>query len=859
MAKKLDRYRDKRDPKRTNEPFGAEPVRSVSTTPAGRFVVHLHDATREHYDLRIEVGGVLQSFAVPRGPSLRPADKHLAIHTEAHPLGYLDFEAVIPEGNYGAGPMILWDRGAIRFLEMSAEEGLSHGKLDFVLQGFKLRGRFALVKLAKKKQSSDQGKEWLLFKKRDAYARDDGDILVDEPRSVLSGLRIDELPRAVQIAKEIERDAESLGARKRTLHAKDLTPMRCSEDSGKLDDPDFLYELKLDGVRILAERNGDSASLRYRTQRNATASYPEVVRALQALATPRVILDGEIVTFDEHGRPSFALLTRRIQAHGGSDIRNVMRALPVVYLVFDVLAVGELDLRALPLHARKQLLTRIVPGKGVMRALDHVVGHGQVLLDFCEAQGLEGVIGKRADSKYDSTGARSKAWWKHKRVLQDDFVVVGFVRGVGSRKALGSLELASYAGDQLVTRGRVGSGLDAAAIAELQARFAGLEVDASPARGELMAAPSSRTFVAPRVVVSVEHAGFTPDGRLRHPVYRGIRDDVAPADCNAAPQEERELAQLARVAENGTRGGAIPGAHVTISNADKVFWPEQDITKGQLCEYYATIADTLLPYLRDRPVLMVRYPDGISGKHFFQWNAPAGVPDFVQTESLHSEEHGRDVTFLRVESLDALMYVANLGCIPLHVLAARFEDLDRCDFITIDFDLGESPLAFAVTLARSLHELLGDLELHGFPKTSGQTGLHVLIPVGGVGFEIARALVTLIGRILHERHPEISTMERSRSKRRAGTVYIDTGQTGRSRAIVAPYSVRAYPGATVSTPLEWDEVGQSLAPARFDIFAVPDRVAQHGDPMSTMLGAEPDLGPAMEKLEELVRLRPRAR
>ncbi|HEY2734955.1 MAG TPA: DNA polymerase ligase N-terminal domain-containing protein, partial [Polyangiales bacterium] len=311
MAKKLDTYREKRDPARTNEPFGAEPMHSLRETRVGRFVVHQHAATRMHYDLRIEVAGVLKSFAIPKGPSLDVREKRLAVLTENHPLDYLEFEAVIPSGNYGAGSMILWDTGTIHYLENSAERGLATGKIDFALSGFKLRGRFALVETKVKGQARAENRNWLLLKKSDAHANE-RDVIVDEPRSVLSGLRVDELIDREARAAALVAEARALGARDDAVSFAELVPMRCLESGGRLDDPNALYELKLDGVRMLAERRGEHVQLRYRTQRNATAAYPEIVRALRSLANERVILDGEIVAFDERGAPSFARLAERI-------------------------------------------------------------------------------------------------------------------------------------------------------------------------------------------------------------------------------------------------------------------------------------------------------------------------------------------------------------------------------------------------------------------------------------------------------------------------------------------------------------------------------------------------------------------
>ncbi|HKP64654.1 MAG TPA: DNA ligase D [Polyangiales bacterium] len=847
MARKLDPYRDKRDPARTNEPFGAEPMHSARATSAGRFVVHLHAATRQHFDLRIEVAGVLQSFAVPRGPSLDPAEKRLAVHTEDHPIDYLHFEAVIPAGNYGAGPMILWDYGSVHYLEQSAEQGLASGKIDFVLHGFKLRGRFALVQT--KKNGRPDPKQWLLLKKPDAHVRAGRDVTVDEPHSVLSGLRVEELSQATERSRTLAERALALGASGTLARAKDLVPMRCAEGSPRLDDPRSIYELKLDGVRVLAERHGDQVSLWHRSGRNSTAAYPEIVRALRALPAPHVILDGEVVAFDQRGAPSFQRLAERLHLQDEREILAAQVRVPVVFVVFDVLALGEHDLRRVPLIDRKQLLAELLPGGGFVRLLDHAVGDGKRLLAFCQAQNLEGIVVKRGDSPYVSGPKRSSHWCKLKLHKTDDFVVVGYTPGRGKRSALGALEIASYAGERLVTRGRVGSGLDGDEIDQLLERFAAISRKTCAAEGELMPSPEGRTFVEPQLVVSVQHSGFTPDGRLRHPVYRGLRDEVDPSECVSAPAAELEATLTAEPAPQ------LPSpSRVKLTNTSKIFWPDEGITKGDLCEYYGAIADTLLPYLRDRPVLMVRYPDGIRGKHFFQWNVPRGTPSWIHTEQLHSEEHGREATFFRIHDRDTLLHIVNLGCIPLHVLASRFGQLEHCDFLTIDFDLGGGTLQEALTLARGLHGLLDELSLPSFPKTSGQTGLHVLVPLNGVPFEAATSLATLLGRLLHERHPKISTVERMRA-RRPQAVYIDTGQTGRSRAIVSPYSVRAYPGATVSTPLRWDEVGAALVPARFDIRSVRERLLDHPDPMRDLLTSRPDVAGALTRLEALVKRR----
>jgi len=452
---------------------------------------------------------------------------------------------------------------------------------------------------------------------------------------------------------------------------------------------------------------------------------------------------------------------------------------------------------------------------------------------------------------------RSGDWIKIKRERDDDLVVVGFTRGEGARKALGALELASYVGERLRYRGRVGSGIDEASIATLLERLEPLAVLQAPVEG-MMPAPNGRTFVSPELVVSVHHAGLTRDGNLRHPVFRGLRDDIEPTRCTLAAQEELADQLIEQAEAEHRESPSATRGRVALTNQDKVYWPQEGYTKGDLCRYYESIADTLLPYLSNRPVLMVRYPDGIEGRGFYQWSPGAGTPEWIRTFTVRGgdEARERETTSFLVSDRDTLLYLANLGCIPIHVLASRADDLERCDFATIDFDLGDAPLSIAIELARSLRELLDELGLPSFPKTSGQSGLHVLIPLGGAPFVAARALSDLLGHVILRRHPKLCTMERKRDKRPPGVVYVDTGQVGRSRSIVAPYSVRAVRGGGVSTPLSWDEISLNLDPSRFTMFTVPERVAQVGDPMASMLTETPDLAQAVAQLGELVK-RPR--
>jgi bifunctional non-homologous end joining protein LigD len=871
-ADELAKYRQKRDPLRTNEPFGAERKHSGgSGTWAGRFVVHLHSARRRHYDVRLQIGRALKSFAVPRGPSLDPDERRLAVMTEDHPLEYVDFEDVIPEGNYGAGPMIAWDVGRVTYLENSAEQGVEKGKIDFVLHGLKLRGRFGLVKTKR-----GEGNEWLLLKKRDEISRKEGDILVEAPESVFSGLTVDEWRERDAFATRVEARAAELGALARPLEVARREPMLAALSGARLDEADRLYELKLDGVRIVADKQGKQVTLRYRNGGVCSQSYPEIVRAMAALAGERIVLDGEIVAFDARGRPRFQRLGSRIQARRALDIARAVAETPVKYLVFDLLAFGTRDLTELPLFARKELLALLIHGKGLIQVLDHFEGRGAELFAFCEAQELEGVVAKRKASPYRFGPRRTEDWVKIKSEREDDFVVVGFVSGQGARSALGALCVASFENGALVYRGRVGSGLDAATIDEFARLFAE-RAQATPSVVEPIPDEArAARWLRPDLVVSVRYAGFSDDHRLRHPVFRGLRADVAPEDCTARPSDddvggglsssEKEAegdveAEVESAPEVEVRAGVTsPGnarrPDLVLSNKNKVFWAAEGYTKGDLLSYYESISGVLLPFLAQRPVVLVRHPDGIAGKSFYQWNVPAGTPDWIRRMTLEDpDDPGKVKHVFLIDDVDSLLHVINLGCIPLHVLAFRERARNLCDFITFDLDLGDQAFARGIEIALTLREILDDLGLPAYVKTSGQGGLHVLTPLGpGIGFDTAKLLVELIGRIATARHPSFATMER-RVDKRSGKLYLDTGQTGPSRTIVSPYSVRAYPGATVSTPLFWDELSGALDPARLTIMTVPARLLELSDPFTGFLDERPDVPEAIRRLEKLLNSR----
>jgi bifunctional non-homologous end joining protein LigD len=573
------------------------------------------------------------------------------------------------------------------------------------------------------------------------------------------------------------------------------------------------------------------------------------------------------VAFDERGKPNFQRLAQRFSAHSPSDILSAMRAVPVSYFVFDLMALADLDLCPLPLLDRKAVLSELAPKRGVIRLLDHVLYDGSGMYEFCRAQRLEGVIAKRIKASYREGPRASADCLKIKADREDDFVVVGFTRGKASR-SLGALDVASYADGALVTRGKVGTGFDGRTLDLLSRELSARAVDQPTVKGALAPAANGRTFVRPELVINVRYTGFTEDGHLRHPVFTGIRADVAPHDCTAGPEPlpaaaepepESARGQSPARDQSPARVQAPPARirsasrQVKISNPNKVFWPSEGYTKSDLCTYYEAMAPHILPFLRSRPVILVRYPDGIEGKSFYQWNVPQGTPSWVKTVRVRWEtRNDKEVDLFLIDDVETLVHIANLGCIPLHILAARVQDLAACDFLTIDFDLSGGTFANVITLARALLALLERIGLRSYPKTSGQSGLHVLVPLGpNVGFDSAVALADLLGKLVATQHAEIATTERRKDKR-GPRVYIDTGQTGTIRAIVAPYSVRAYPGARVSTPLSWDEVSFALDPARFTIASVPERARSVADPMAGFFDRPVELARAVAALSELV-------
>jgi bifunctional non-homologous end joining protein LigD len=832
----LEAYRRKRDPARTPEPFSLDDAPRSSASGAYRFVIQQHAARRLHWDFRLEIDRVLVSWAVPRGPSVDPKEKRLAVQTEDHPLEYADFEGIIPAGNYGAGAVIVWDCGTYESIDgIGPADALARGKVDFVLHGHKLRGRWALVRT-----KGGGGKDWLLFKKADGTPTSPQPVAA-QPGSVLSGLTVEELRAGQSLTATLAARARDARGVKRAVDPRSLSPMLAETSAQPFSRDGWLFELKHDGIRVLAVRDvGGKVTLFSRSRRNITTGFPEVARAIEHLPCASFVLDGEIVTLDERGVSSFERLQQRLALSNPHDVARAGTEVPVVLYAFDLLAVAGYDVRDLPLTARKALLRTLVPQAGVVRFSDHIEREGEAFFEAACVHDAEGIIAKRADSRY-ATGRRSRDWLKIKALKTADVAVVGYMRGKGSRTDIGSLMVAWRVDKRLQYAGNVGSGFDEATLSALRTTLDAARRD-TPAfevdPEDLKLLRKNGVFSEPELVAEVRFAEATERGYLRQPVFLRLRDDKRVNECDAPPR--RKSAAVAPIVPAVT----LPAPELRLSNRDKVFWPADGYTKGDLLDYYDQIWPHLAPYLRDRPVVLTRYPDGIEGKSFFQKNAPDFTPEWARTYRIE------DTDYFICNDRDTLLYVINSGCIPLHVWSARTTAIEHPDWSIIDLDPKGAPFTHVVAVAKWIHALLQPLDVPHFVKTSGQDGLHILIPLGGtLTHDEAKTFAEVIARLVAAELPDIATVARPLGER-GGKVYVDFLQNGFGKTIAGPFSVRPRPGAPVSTPLDWREVTARLDPSRFTIKTVPDRFAKRPDPMRPILESAIDVHAALAALAE---------
>ena len=903
----LERYEEKRDFSGTNEPA---PHAQERRPGALTFVVQKHAASRLHYDFRLEFGGALKSWAVPKGPSTDNNEKRLAVLVEDHPLDYASFEGVIGDRNYGAGQVIVWDmgiyspdEGGLSWHDREDAErrmlaGLHAGKLSFTLRGHKLQGSWTLVRTTRGPN------EWLLIKHRDAYTDTERDVLNDG-RSIVCGLTIEQLQSGRLPDPSLAAGAVSFG--KPARMPRTLKPMLAHAVDGVFSLPGWLFEPKLDGFRALAFLQDGNVRLFSRTGKDMTRNFRGIADELSVLPHNEMILDGEIVALGQDGLPDFVLLQGNSGMPKAPGAESASPAAPTIaYYPFDILYLDGRDLRQAQLHQRKQALRLAVPPSERIRSVEYVEGEGEAFYRAAGQLGLEGIVAKRKDSRYNA-GERSRDWLKIKRTLAQEFVIAGYTRGEGERaETFGAVVLGYYDSGTLTYAGRAGSGFTQQTLRSTLATLEPLRTDACPfpiAPADL--ASLQVTWVQPERAAQVKFSQWTGDSVLRAPVFLGLRDDVQPraivrempepvasvmgeAAADARADSREVVEQLARIRKNGHV--EIGGQRFAVTNMDKVFWPETEdraaVTKGDMLRYYAQVAPHLLPHLQDRPLTMTRYPNGIEGGSFYQKRWENDLPPFAETVRLFSSAAEGDVDYLVVNNLATLIWLAQLADLELHPWLSRTaiepdaahlresftgskEELRQSvlnypDFIVFDLDpyiysgeekAGEEPelnrRAFAkgAEVALALKGLLDQLSLSSFLKTSGKTGLHIYVPIlREYDYTVTRKACELIGRFLLRQRPRDLTMEWSVSKR-AGKIFLDHNMNVMGKNMASVYSLRPLPGAPVSVPLRWDEL-RDVYPSDFNIDTAHQRLADVGDLWVDILGAKHDLRRLLEAAGE---------
>ena len=870
----LEEYVRKRSFDKTPEPAPKAVHPSAST--GGFFCVQRHDATRLHYDFRLEMDGVLKSWAVPKGPSLEPLSKHLAMHVEDHPLDYGNFEGNIPKGEYGGGSVMLWDRGTFDLLgDAPGADQIARGDLKFRLHGDKLRGEFALVLM----RGRGKGNGWLLIKKKDGDAQP-GYNVEDHARSVLTGRSQEEIARDLpplksddspvgpaKRSKKNSRQAElaALAGARPSPMPQTVAPMMGSLVDRPPAGDEWLYEVKWDGVRALCFIEDQQLRIFSRSGNRCEQQYPEMNVLPHYLDAASAIVDGEIAVLDEKGRSSFSLIQPRIGVSDPNSIAHLARSTPATLFLFDLLYLDGYDLRGVALEQRKALLKESLEPSDQIRYSDHFIANGDAMLEAARQNGLEGILAKRRDSKYE--GRRSHSWLKIKATSQQEFVIGGFTHG--ERDYFSSLVLGLYKAGKLTHAGQVGTGFNDKSLKDLYTRLQPLITDKNPFSGAVKM-PREVTWVKPELVCEIKYLEFTPDGLLRAPVFIGLRTDKQPKDVVRETPEPAAQAEREAIAEQAparkAEGMLIPktspnelmleidGRSLKFTNLNKVFYPGEGVTKRDLINYYDAVAHLILPHLRDRPLSLKRYPNGINEPFFFQKNAEQKFAEWIRLEPIYSEHTDGDTHYVICNDRATLLYLANLACIDHNPWMSRVGSLENPDFALIDLDPTEGcPYDQIVEAARIVQKKLEAIGMAGYPKTTGGDGMHIYIPLEPVySYEQVRSFAEILSLLVIAEDPNLFTTPRAVSKRKKGKVYFDYLQISSSKTIAAPYVLRAYPGAPVSTPLAWSEVKKGLKPTDFNIHNAVRRFERVGDLFEPVLTKKQKLEHALEKLGHLV-------
>jgi bifunctional non-homologous end joining protein LigD len=915
----LNEYRKKRHFDKTSEPAG-----NVRGSGDRVFVVQKHAATRLHYDLRLEVDGVLKSWAVPKGPSMNPGDKRLAVQVEDHPFEYRKFEGSIPKGEYGGGEVIIWDQGTYAPEgDLSARDQLARGELKFQLQGEKLRGSFVIVRLRKPGTKH----EWLLIKHRDCFADAKWDA-EQHAESVVSGRTLEDIAagRPASRPRHAADPSELAGAVEAAMpkmpggvHAT-LAGLKEKPFSH----PNWVFEIKWDGVRAIAEIKDGRTRLWARSGRDVTGEYPEFKDLAAKFRVKNAIVDGEIVTLEKDGRSNFHKLQNRLGVVNPSQ--KLMQSVPLDYYAFDLMYADGYDLRKAPLVERKELLQKVLTGNDRVHYSEHIAEKGEELFEAARAKGLEGIIGKIKDSIYP--GSRTSSWLKLKIVNELDAVIAGYTEGRGSRRYFGALVLGLYDKGELKFIGNVGTGFDEGKQESIFERLQELRVSKCPF-AKVPAIREKVDWIRPELVARVKYSNWTMDGHLRAPVFLSLRNDRTAQDCtieDAKPEPVEEIAEsessrtqavpgkavmtrssktkaAKSTARTTTRletaqqendggktttadvtprnitgaekaaglrglrpalqdsGRATPrrsttsgrtasgeeeelragrsetmdvdsdGQRVHLTHLDKIYFPEAGLKKRDLLAYYYRMADYILPFLKDRPMVLRRYPDGVGGKAFFQKEAPSFLPDWIGTATVESEERGAEMQYILANTRAALLYLTNLGCIDHNPWSSRAQSQDRPDYVFFDLDpTPGTPFSDVMHIAQEIHAMLKSIRMQCFLKTSGASGFHIFVPLEPrYTYEQTRTFAEVVGRLVAAENPKLTTFERTVSKRPKGHILIDALQNANGKPLACVYSVRAEPQAPVSTPLAPEELTKKITPETWTLQNFDERIAEVGD------------------------------
>ncbi|MFN0093917.1 MAG: DNA ligase D [Dehalococcoidia bacterium] len=821
MPDALDRYREMRDFAKTAEPDG-----EIGPPPgsAPRFVIQEHHATALHWDFRLEHEGVLVSWAVPKGLPADPETNHLAIHTEDHPLAYHDFEGEIPEGEYGGGRVILWDRGTYDLHKFRDREVM------VTLHGGRIQGKYVLFR------TGDDPKQWMIHR-------------MDPPQDAAR----EPMPAGV----------EPMLARLASMPAKQA---------------DYGFEIKWDGVRAIAYVRGGRVRLQSRRMLDSTKQYPELQAMGASLGAREVILDGEIIAFDEAGVPRFERLQERMNLAREFDIRRKAREIPIVYMVFDVLYLDGRSTMGRPYRERRRLLDELALSGPNWQTPPMHEGEGPALLAATKAQGLEGVVGKRLDSPYEP-GRRSESWLKIKNSLRQEFVVGGWTPGAGARDGtIGALLLGYYdvpeaqakaegREQRLHYAGKVGSGFNAAMLRTLESRLQRLRLEASPfAVG--VPEPEAR-FVEPVLVAEVDFLEWTEGGTLRHPSFEGLRTDKEARDVVLesettweAPPTEAVVVARPSPGLRGRRASstkqteskvavAVDGRDLVLSNLEKVLYPAAGFTKAEVIDYYTKIAAVMVPHTAGRPMTLKRYPNGVDADFFYEKECPSHRPGWVETSTIYSGHNDRDINYVLVNDRPTLVWLANLAALELHPLLSRVPELSSPTAVVFDLDPG--PPAGILECARValwLKDLFEALGLSAVVKTSGSKGMQVYLPLNTPAtFDDTKSFANGIARLLERQHPREVVSSMSKTVR-TGKVFVDWSQNDDHKTTISVYSLRARERPFVSAPVTWDEVAEAARTSSAKGLAVEagtmlERVAERGDlfePMNTLRQTLPSFG-----------------